>query len=144
MYQPPFEGRYTEISVLPSPSKSPSTGRSPMRPHAWLTYVVYFVLESRMYQEPFDGRYTATSVLSSPSKSPEAPKIAHIRRVVCSRLRDLPAAIRGAVHRDVGPAVAAVICSYRDVAGGAPQVAHVRRVVRAREQDVPAGARRAI
>src|SRR5688572_21355264 len=67
-YHVPFEGRNTAMSVLRSPSKSPTTGRSALFPHA--NPVGVPVLEFIVYHVPFDGRNTVISALPSPSKSP--------------------------------------------------------------------------
>ena len=56
MYQSPVDARYTPMSVVPSPSKSPATGVSVLMPQVYALYVVKSVLDLRMYQAPVDGR----------------------------------------------------------------------------------------
>src|SRR5687768_12402146 len=83
VYQTPVDGRYTVISPLPSPSKSPVTGISPCcpqcKPENWPLPLL------RKYQAPSDGRNTARSSLPSPSMSagiglsPEAPNCMMIK-----------------------------------------------------------------
>src|SRR5713101_7374778 len=66
-YQVPLLGRHTAMSGLPSPSKSPRIGRSPLMPHCRTRLKP--PLDFRTYQVPLLGRHTAMSVLPSPSKS---------------------------------------------------------------------------
>ena len=53
MYQMPVDGRNTAASFFPSPSYSPGTGISPVRPHCRNARLP--VLELRTYQMPVDG-----------------------------------------------------------------------------------------
>src|ERR1700676_5221499 len=74
----------------------------------------------------------------------DAPLVAHICRVAGARFQDVPAAIRGAVHRNIRLAVTVEIAEHGEVAREAPRVADIRRVLRARKQDVPGTVRRTI
>src|SRR6187200_1068172 len=66
-YHDPFDGRNTAMSVRPSPSKSPTIGRSAPFPHG--VDVATPVLELITCHTPVEGRNTPMSVLLSPSKS---------------------------------------------------------------------------
>src|SRR5215213_2794455 len=68
MYQVPVLGRYTAISALPSPSKSPVTGLSVAAPHEVMVAVEVELF--RMNHSPVDGLNTASSAFPSLSKSP--------------------------------------------------------------------------
>src|SRR5262245_5067598 len=67
----PVVGRYTAISVIPSPSKSAGIGVSPTRPHWKLkkSPVPKPLCDCRMNHNPLDGRYTVISDFESASKS---------------------------------------------------------------------------
>src|SRR6478752_3948789 len=67
-YQVAVTGRQTAKSALPSPSKSPETGTSPVAPHCCCrSGMAELYLR---YQVAVTGRQTAKSALPSPSKSP--------------------------------------------------------------------------
>src|SRR5215217_6061736 len=68
-HQSPFDGLNTAKSPLPSPSKSPTSGRSPAAPNTTgVACCCGFELAMR-YHVLLEGRYRTKSARPSPSKS---------------------------------------------------------------------------
>src|SRR5262249_27918486 len=69
-YHVPFEARHTARSAWPSPSKSPSSGRSPRPPNCRENDALKPLDDNATQYVPGPGRQMVGSALPSPSKSP--------------------------------------------------------------------------